>query len=313
MPLINRNLSKREILRQFEEGEISITEVFELLGEKEDLSIEKQDGEDKQLEKIMEQLDRMVGLENIKKLVLELKAFIEIQQERQRRNLKNDPIVMHMVFKGNPGTGKTTVARIFGQLFKELGLLEEGHLKEAERADLVGKYIGHTAKKTREIIEEALGGILFIDEAYALARGGEQDFGKEAIDTLVKEMEDEKDNLIVILAGYPKEMEYFLQSNPGLKSRFPIQVEFEDYSLEELIKIARLMAQQKDYNLSSSAKAKLYQQLAEVRRNVGVEEGNARTVRNLIERAIRKQALRLVDQEKVTKKDLITITREDLV
>ncbi|MCK8817690.1 AAA family ATPase [Natroniella sulfidigena] len=313
MPLINRNLSKREILRQFEEGEISITEAFELLGEKEDLSIKNPNEEDKSLERIMEQLERMVGLENIKKLVSELKAFIEIQQERQRRNLKTESVVMHMVFKGNPGTGKTTVARIFGKLFRELGLLEEGHLKEVERADLVGKYIGHTAKKTREVVEEALGGILFIDEAYALARGGEQDFGKEAIDTLVKAMEDEKDNLIIILAGYPREMEYFLQANPGLKSRFPIQVEFEDYSLEELIKIAKLMAQEREYSLSSSAKAKLYQQLAEARRDVGTEKGNARTVRNLIERGIRKQALRLVEQKKVTKEDLITLTREDLV
>ncbi|PRX24076.1 stage V sporulation protein K [Orenia metallireducens] len=313
MPL-NNSSKKREILRRLELGDISIIKAFELLkeqeGSKEEQKVEGL-GQDP-IEEIVKELNTMIGLNNIKDLVKQLRAFVTIQKERKKQQLKVDSLVMHMIFKGNPGTGKTTVARILARLFKELGLLDKGHLKEVERADLVGEYIGHTAQKTRKMVESALGGILFIDEAYALARGGNRDFGKEAIDTLVKAMEDNRKNLIVILAGYPKEMDYFLQSNPGLNSRFPIQVDFEDYNLEELIEIGNLMVEEREYTFSKGAEAKLYSILSKTRQGAGVEEGNARTVRNLIEESIRNQAIRLVSKEKISKTDLMTITREDL-
>jgi len=192
----------------------------------------------KQVQSILEEIDNLVGLENVKKLIYEIQAYIEIQRKRKEENLATEPLVLHMIFKGNPGTGKTTVARYIAKLFKELNVLKKGHVIEIERADLVGEYIGHTALKTREQIQRALGGVLFIDEAYSLARGGEKDFGKEAIDCLVKAMEDYKDQLILILAGYKKEMEWFLQSNPGLRSRFPIHINFPDYTINELYQIA---------------------------------------------------------------------------
>ncbi|GAB6136857.1 AAA family ATPase [Halanaerobaculum tunisiense] len=305
--------TRKEVLRLFEAGEISISQLFTSLDREETISSDQQEKVSTSgVQKVMDRLDNLVGLEKIKRLVKELEAFIKIQQERKKRQLKSDSLVLHMIFKGNPGTGKTTVARILGDLFKELGVLEEGQLKEVERADLVGEYIGHTAKKTREVIEEAIGGILFIDEAYALARGGEKDFGKEAIDTLVKQMEDNKDNLIIILAGYPAEMEQFLNSNPGLTSRFPIQIEFEDYTLDELVEIANLMLQEREYKLTSPAETKLYSLLAQIRQNQGVEVGNARTVRNIIEQLIRKQASRLVNQEDISRQALLTLTKQDL-
>ena len=158
-----------------------------------------------------------------------------------------------MVFSGNPGTGKTTVARIMSRLLKEMGILSKGHLVEVERADLVGEYIGHTAQKTREHVKRALGGILFIDEAYSLARGGEKDFGKEAIDTLVKSMEDHREEFVLILAGYSLEMERFLRSNPGLPSRFPIHLTFPDFTIEELMEIADRMLKKRQYRFSRSA------------------------------------------------------------
>jgi len=160
-----------------------------------------QDNEDR-IKEIFKELEEMIGLNKVKTLIHELHAFVEIQKKREQENLAIEPLVLHMIFKGNPGSGKTTVARLIGKLFKEMGVLEKGHVVECERADLVGEYIGHTASKTKEMVRKALGGVLFIDEAYSLARGGEKDFGKEAIDTLVKAMEDHKDNLILILAGY---------------------------------------------------------------------------------------------------------------
>ncbi|GAB6100751.1 AAA family ATPase [Halanaerocella petrolearia] len=311
MPLNQKDVSRKEVFRLFEAGQISISKLFSSLKEETE-PIAEEESQQEQVKKVIAQLDRLVGLDRIKNLVAELQAFIKIQQERKKRNLKVDSLVLHMIFKGNPGTGKTTVARILGQLFKELGVLEKGHLKEVERADLVGEYIGHTAKRTREVIDEALEGILFIDEAYALARGGEKDFGKEAIDTLVKEMEDNKDQLIVILAGYPDEMEHFLNSNPGLTSRFPIQMEFEDYTLDQLVEIGHLMLQEREYKLTSQAETKLYTLLAQIRQNQGTEAGNARTVRNIIEQLIRKQATRLVDKNKNSRQELMEITRQDI-
>jgi Holliday junction resolvasome RuvABC ATP-dependent DNA helicase subunit len=165
----------------------------------------------KEIDEILKELDSLIGLAEIKKLVREIHAFVEIQKRREKEQLATEPIVLHMIFKGNPGTGKTTVARIFGKVFREIGVLSSGHLIEVERADLVGEYIGHTAQKTRDQLKRAYGGILFIDEAYSLARGGTKDFGKESIDVLVKAMEDHKNDLILILAGYQNEMESFLE------------------------------------------------------------------------------------------------------
>ena len=258
------------------------------------------------------ELDSMVGLEEVKKLVRELIAFTVIQKKRLEQNLKAQPVAMHMVMKGNPGTGKTTVARILGKIYRELGTLAKGHLVEVERADLVGEYIGHTAQKTREQIKRAQGGILFIDEAYTLAQGGSRDFGRESIATLVKAMEDHRDELVVILAGYRDEMEFFLKANPGLYSRFPIQVEFPDYSSEELFEIALNMFAERDYLVSSRARWKLKHLLSQFHSSGRVVGGNARFVRNLVEKSIRWQALRLAARPVVSRQELMMVESEDL-
>jgi len=260
---------------------------------------------------ILTELDSLVGLQEIKRLVAEIYAFVEIQKRRQKEKLPTEPQALHMIFKGNPGTGKTTVARIIGRLFKEMGVLPKGHLIEVERADLVGEYIGHTAQKTRTQLKKALEGVLFIDEAYSLARGGEKDFGKEAIDVLVKGMEEYKDSLILILAGYKREMDWFIKSNPGLKSRFPILISFPDYSIEELLAIADLMLNQRQYMLSAEAKMGL-KSILEQQAAAGNHNGNARLVRNLIEKTIRQQAVRLIKKQKTNREELMTISREDI-
>ncbi|GAB6180773.1 AAA family ATPase [Desulfotomaculum defluvii] len=265
----------------------------------------------KATQEILGELDQLIGLKSVKKLVREIQAFVEIQRLRQKEKLLFEPMVLHMIFKGNPGTGKTTVARIIGRLFKEMGVLPKGHLIEVERADLVGEYIGHTAAKTRDQIKKAIGGILFIDEAYSLARGGEKDFGKEAIDSMVTSMENNKDNLIIILAGYQDEMNYFLETNPGLRSRFPIHITFPDYSIEDLMNIANLMLKQRQYLLASLAEDEL-SKIIEQQTKKHQHSGNARLVRNLIERAMRMQAVRLVNKKNISRQDLMTIQKEDL-
>lgn len=264
----------------------------------------------RRLEAIMQELNGLIGLHTVKQLVLELQAFIEIQQRRKEHQLASEQTTLHMVFKGNPGTGKTTVARILGRMFREMKALPKGHLVECERADLVGEYIGHTAQRTREHIRKALGGILFVDEAYALARGGEKDFGKEAIDTLVKSMEDHKDEFVVILAGYRDEMDWFLKSNPGLQSRFPIQIDFPDYADNELLAIAELMCARRQYKLSAGARRRLLNALA--RSNRTPFDGNARFIRNVLERAMRRQALRLVRKRRLTRDELMTLEATDV-
>jgi stage V sporulation protein K len=257
-------------------------------------------------------LDQLIGLEKVKRLAYEIYSFYWINQQREQLGLKREPHVLHMVFHGNPGTGKTTVARMFGQMFQELGILQKGHLIEVERADLVGEYVGHTAQKTREQVKKALGGILFIDEAYSLARGGEKDFGKEAIDTLVKAMEDYKDEFILILAGYTEEMHHFLKANPGLPSRFPIQLEFADYTVTQLLDIADVMYAEREYQLSAEARLKLKAMLEEAASWPHELPSNARYVRNLVEKSIRNQAIRLMRQSVWTKEKLMMILPEDL-
>src|SRR5699024_6010399 len=198
-----------------------------------------------------------VGMEKLKRTIKEIYATIVINEKRVKMGLSSTKQVLHMLFKGNPGTGKTTVARKLAKMYFDMNILSKGHFIEAERADLVGEYIGQTAQKTRALIQKSMGGILFIDEAYSLARGGEKDFGKEAIDTLVKHMEDKQNDFVLILAGYPYEMERFLDLNPGLKSRFPFIIDFGDYSVDELIKIARKMAREREYQLTKGAEWKL--------------------------------------------------------
>ena len=261
---------------------------------------------------IIKELDRLVGMKEVKDLIYEIYALLHINQYRKEQGLKADKQVLHMIFKGNPGTGKTTVARIVGRLFKEMGVLSKGHLVEVERADLVGEYIGHTAQKTREHIRKAMGGILFIDEAYSLARGGEKDFGREAIDTLVKGLEDHKNDFILILAGYSNEIDDFMNSNPGLPSRFPIQVRFPDYQLDELMQIAQMMLEDREYQLSHYARQKLRKHLQKEMDYSKQTFSNARYVRNIIEKSIRYQAVRLIQKPLPSKEELITIGSDDL-
>ncbi len=262
--------------------------------------------------KVEAELEQLIGLKKLKLLIQELYALKQIQQKRKEQNLKTEPQMLHMIFKGNPGTGKTTAARMIAKALKTLGILKKGQFWEVERADLVGEYIGHTAQKTRECLKKANGGIIFIDEAYSLARGGEKDFGKEAIDALVKGIEDYKDSLIVILAGYREEMDCFLAMNPGLRSRFPLQIDFPDYTLEELLEIAHLILQKRDYQLNLPAWEAL-KQLIQQNMQVHQHIGNARMVRNLLEEAIRRQALRLWPiAARLNREDLMLIQKEDL-
>lgn len=263
-------------------------------------------------ESAIDELNSLIGLKQVKNLIFEIFAYAEIQRKREKAGLSNEKAVLHMVFKGNPGTGKTTVARIVGRLLFEAGLLQKGHVVEVERADLVGEYIGHTAQRTRDQIRKAQGGILFIDEAYSLCRGGDKDFGKECVDCIVKGMEDTAKDTVFILAGYPLEMEQFLRSNPGLRSRFPIHLEFPDYTVEDLLKIADLMLRKRDYRLAADAYLVL-DQIVRDKLSGEVMPANARLVRNLVEKAIRRQAVRLLRDKSFSRQDLVLLTTWELL
>lgn len=239
-------------------------------------------------------LQEIIGLDNVKAYLRSLRDFVLLRQKRKAAGLKAEALSLHTIFTGNPGTGKTTIARLMAQYLKALGILENGHLVEVTRADLVAAYVGQTALKTRQVIEASLGGILFIDEAYALYRGKEDSFGLEAIDMLVKSMEDYKDRLVVILAGYTKEMNDFLAANSGLKSRFPNQIEFPDYQAEELVAIAQNIAKQKDYEIAADALPFLKDCFQKQDDQAKKTAGNGRLARNIVEKAILHQAGRVL-------------------
>lgn len=245
--------------------------------------------------RVKEELDAIVGLQKVKEYVLSLENNVKIQRLRQAQGLKSADVTMHMIFMGNPGTGKTTIARIVAKYLKAMQVINGGQLVEVTRADLVGKYVGHTAPLTNQVIESALGGVLFIDEAYSLYRGKDDSFGLEAIDTIVKGMEDHRDDLIVILAGYTREMTEFLEANSGLKSRFPNKIEFEDYTAEELLQISKSVAKGKDYYLHESCDEPLKAYYDKKQKEDARGNGNGRMARNCIEDAILRQAKRILN------------------
>nr|WP_077625058.1 AAA family ATPase [Sediminibacillus massiliensis] len=242
-----------------------------------------------QSEDPIKQLDDLIGLGNVKEEVKKLSSFVQVQQQRKQNGLPNIPVQMHAVFSGNPGTGKTTVANIYSQILNHCGLLKRGHLVVASRSDLVAGYVGQTAIKTKQKVREALGGVLFIDEAYSLYRG-DKDFGKEAIDTLVDEMTKHNENLVVILAGYEQEMERFIESNPGLESRFKKYFLFRDYLPEELVEITKFHLSKYQYEAGNSAIEYLQENF--MKQTI---EGNARFIVNLVDEAIQFQALRMMN------------------
>ena len=259
----------------------------------------------------MEELDSLVGLTKIKEDVKELTAFAKIQKMRKDAGLKSVPVSLHLVFTGNPGTGKTTVARIIGRLYKQIGILSKGQLIEVDRSGLVAGYVGQTALKTQEQISKALGGVLFIDEAYALAQKDDA-FGQEAIDTVLKAMEDHRDDLVVIVAGYTKPMEKFINSNPGLKSRFNKYIEFPDYTIDELEQIFYLNCEKYDYVVEEDAKKQIRARIVSRKMQRQENFANAREVRNMFEDIITNQARRIAEMEAPTHEDMMTITIMDL-
>jgi stage V sporulation protein K len=267
----------------------------------------------KTLDELQAELDSLVGLETVKEQVRALVAFLQVQALRKQSGLPEVATSQHLVFLGNPGTGKTTIARLLAQMYGAMGLLRRGHLVEVDRAGLVGQWVGSTALKTDRVIRRAVDGVLFIDEAYALASEHERlDFGPEAVETLLKRMEDLRERLIVIAAGYPRLMQRFLASNPGLRSRFAREIVFPDYSTEELLDITRSFVADHEYELGEGAEATLRGVFGAAARGEGF--GNARYARTIFEQAVNMHALRLARSglDQPTLVELRTLTEEDL-
>ena len=262
------------------------------------------------LPELMAELDALIGLKEVKAEVKMVTDLIQVQNLRKERGL---PVVegsRHLVFTGNPGTGKTTVARLLAQIYRTLGVVEKGHLIETDRPGLVAGFVGQTALKVKEVFDRALGGFLLIDEAYALARGGDRDFGQEAIDTLVKLIEDHREDIVVVAAGYPDEMAEFVDSNPGLRSRFPKTIQFPDYTNEELLQIFESQCKKASYTVGAAAKDRVLTFFAAQTRDKGF--GNGRLARNLFEAAIGRQATRIVSMKEHTDETLVTLTADDI-
>ena len=273
------------------------------------------DEQQEELDAALAELASLVGLEGVKRQVNTMVNLIQVQQMREVQGLKAADISKHMVFTGNPGTGKTTVARLLARIYRALGVLRTGQLVEVDRSGLVRGYVGQTATQTQEVIEQAMGGLLFIDEAYALTVGkGENDFGQEAVDTLLKAMEDHRDDLVVIVAGYTELMERFLDSNPGLRSRFGTTIRFDDYGADQLLDILHLNLQKQDYQLSEAAEARAWKLIKARVAHKPENFANARDIRNFMEWAIANHAVRVAALEGAadSRELLSTIEPEDL-
>lgn len=266
-----------------------------------------------QLDSLLHELDELVGLDAVKERVRQVANFAKIQQLRLSRGLSPIATSYHTVYTGNPGTGKTTVARLMGRIFRALGVLRKGHLVECDRASLVAEYVGQTAPRTSAVITSALDGILFIDEAYSLAREGSEDFGQEAIETLLKRMEDHRDRLIIIVAGYPAEMDHFIHSNPGLESRFTRLIEFPDYGPQELCRIFAQLCRRNGLKVATGLREKLLHHFLHLWRERDDHFGNARLVRNCFEQVINAQATRLASADDVAPAALSLLEESDLV
>ena len=258
-----------------------------------------------------DELNSLIGLESVKAEVMSLANTVKVQKEREKQGLKSAKLTYHMVFTGNPGTGKTTVARIIARIYKDLGVVKRGQFVETDRSGLIAAYTGQTAIKTNAVVDSALDGVLFIDEAYALVekQGG---YGDEAIATLLKRMEDDRDRLVVIVAGYSKEMEDFINTNPGLKSRFTRYINFPDYSADDLFKIFEKRTEKYSYKLDKDAETRLKQALAKTVAEKNKNFGNARYARNLFEQAVANQANRLAKVKSPSKSQLSTLTIDDI-
>ncbi|MEH7745577.1 AAA family ATPase, partial [Neobacillus drentensis] len=302
-----RNIVIDAIFKKGSNKEVSDENILDfMLLNKDDFLIAKEEAEESPYEK----LDRLIGLDALKLEMRSLIYFVKMQQYRMKKGLAPVPIQLHAVFTGNPGTGKTTVAKIYAELLKDCGMLKRGHLIVASRADFVAGYVGQTAGKTKKKIKEALGGVLFIDEAYSLFSSTSGDFGKEVIDTLVDEMTKHNENLVVVLAGYPDEMDLLLESNPGLRSRFKKFFLFPDYSSEELLQIMTVYADSYQYQLSSDAKQLLLSKMDQES-----FKGNGRFATNMVDEMIQAQASRLMeveDEEDLFEKSLL-LEVEDVI
>lgn len=299
-----------EFLAEYQVGVPTIKKAFvaESAGE-----AKKPEADQETLEKLLEDFNSMVGLTAVKEEINSLVNLLKVQKLREATGMKVSDVSKHMVFSGNPGTGKTTVARILADIYKNMGILKSGQLVEVDRSGLVKGYVGQTAIQTSEVVSSALGGILFIDEAYTLTVGkGNGDFGQEAVDTLLKAMEDHRDDLIVIVAGYPDLMQEFLESNPGLKSRFNKFIMFEDYTPEEQLKILQMNCKKQDYVLSKEAEEYSLEFFQKRFDSHPENFANARDVRNFLEKAITNHATRVVDIKDPTKEQLCTFEREDV-
>jgi SpoVK/Ycf46/Vps4 family AAA+-type ATPase len=269
---------------------------------------------DKSLDDLIHELQALIGLGSVKEDVMHLINIIKVRKLREMRNLKRVEMSFHLVFTGNPGTGKTTIARLLAKIYKQLGLVSKGQFIEVDRSGLVDHFAGGTALKTTNVINRAIGGILFIDEAYTLTHNKDSgDYGQEAIDTLLKRMEDDRDDFIVIVAGYTNEMTEFIESNPGLKSRFNKYIYFPDYNHAELMEIFKYMCENNDYVLTQSAASVAEAYLRGMTEQKIDNFANARLVRNYFERCVDRQATRIIADENINDDDLVTLVREDMI